>query len=214
MIKPESKRTHTHRCAACRIVFYCSKKCQRAHWHGHRGLCKSMMGNVQGVIACPYSAAVFLRLTSQADCVAVSYPDLHFLSYLVAYDMAVHHRECIALIEAHSLGDASIMPFCLLNYVKLGEFGSKMSSIDAKKRQPYLPFSVDHPLYEEWCQSSSTLETGGLPTLVLIPRGGVNVKAQVMTASVHVSCSHNFGSLPTQDSAHFIGIRWLHCNYI
>ncbi|KZP21550.1 hypothetical protein FIBSPDRAFT_503341 [Athelia psychrophila] len=60
MIKPESKRTHTHRCAACRIVFYCSKKCQRAHWHGHRGLCKSMMGNVQGIVLlCPTQIYIF-----------------------------------------------------------------------------------------------------------------------------------------------------------
>lgn len=135
---------------------------------------------------------------------------------MVAYDMAVHHRARIALIE-HSLGDASIMPFCLLDYVKLGEFGSNMCYIDAKKRQPFLPFSVDHLLYEDWRQSFSGAEADGLPILVVIPRGGttrIPGQVQVMTASAHVAHSYNFGNLPTQDPAWFIGIRWLHCKYI
>ncbi|KZP13977.1 hypothetical protein FIBSPDRAFT_118828 [Athelia psychrophila] len=37
-----------HRCSACRILLYCSQKCQRAHWNEHKVLCNNMKGTAKG----------------------------------------------------------------------------------------------------------------------------------------------------------------------
>lgn len=137
----------------------------------------------------------------------MSYPNLHFLSYLVAYDMVVHHRKQIAPIESESFGDA--IPLFFLSYVKLVECVSTCDIIDAREKQAFIPFYIGHPLYKEWRHPFEGAKGDVLPFLVAIPRGG-NGNFQVMTASVHISDFNNFET-GTQDSIPSVGIRWLHC---
>ena len=39
-------------CTRCRVVYYCSKECQVAHWEVHKDQCKRLQGQQQGAVAC------------------------------------------------------------------------------------------------------------------------------------------------------------------
>lgn len=140
----------------------------------------------------------------------MSYPDLHFLSFLVAYDMTMHHRKRIAPIESPPFGDG--IPFVLLSYVKLVESVPSCHICDTKDEQPFLPFSIDHPLYKKWRHPFEEAEGDTIPVLVAIPRGRSG-NFQIMTASAYISDFHDFET-GTQDLMRSAGIRWLHCKLI
>ncbi|KAI0055761.1 hypothetical protein BV25DRAFT_1731770 [Artomyces pyxidatus] len=53
---PPSSAT-LRRCNSCKIVAYCTKDCQRAHWARHRGYCKDITGKTKLLEAATYRAA-------------------------------------------------------------------------------------------------------------------------------------------------------------
>ena len=40
------KSGHWQRCTGCKVVFYCSTKCQKAHWKQHKKKCKAFRAEV------------------------------------------------------------------------------------------------------------------------------------------------------------------------
>ena len=60
-IKCEKKDVQLHRCAACRVAWYCSADCQRTDWPRHKHACRRGMKTASAAITaglCAGAAAV------------------------------------------------------------------------------------------------------------------------------------------------------------
>ncbi|KZP21663.1 hypothetical protein FIBSPDRAFT_1043970 [Athelia psychrophila] len=137
------------------------------------------------------------------DCVDLSYPNLHYLSHLIAFDTEARHLADIASVKARAALPGSV-PFILLNYVEFLESASSIKVMDANRKKPWFPLSDDDSLYQEWRQILAVPKEQLPRLLVAIPRGAYNDGAQMMTAAIALT-NGGTGQNPT------IGIRWLHC---
>ena len=137
------------------------------------------------------------------DCLDLSYPNLHFLSLLVARDMEIWHKAGMhrefkdTYAIAHRSGTRST-PLIHRNFIHLTDQASGIEYLDAQYLMDACPFSDSPALHEVWRRSLHALEAGALPLLVTIPRGAKDT-AQIMTASAHVLKGGG------------VGLRWLHC---
>ncbi|KZP08661.1 hypothetical protein FIBSPDRAFT_255376 [Athelia psychrophila] len=169
------------RCSACNVLLYCSRECQKRHWADHKALCDDMKGKAKGWVD-------------------MSYPNLHFLSYRVAYDMSVQHEAYIS-----STLTQNPSPAFYLNYVRLSNDLSNITRMDTKEladvtvgnRSSY-PVSPEDMLQKAWHQLSAA-PGEAIPVLVAIPRGA-NDSSQMMIATVVLS-----------SSPETVGIRWFYC---
>ncbi|KZP21690.1 hypothetical protein FIBSPDRAFT_953453 [Athelia psychrophila] len=132
------------------------------------------------------------------DCVDLSFPNLHFLSHLIAFDTETRHLAYIASVKARVALSGSVQ-FFFLDYVNLSGGASSINVMDADDKKPWFPFSDGDNLYQEWRQLLAAPNEQLPRLLVAIPRG-----AQMMTAAI-VLTNGGASQNPT------IGIRWLHC---
>lgn len=141
------------------------------------------------------------------DCLDLSYPDLHFLSYLVAHDMMVYHRKYFSSLEPALLSPLkNTVPLFHLDFTQDGGY-SNIGLVDAMKGKSPLPFPAGHALHKDWLLTFSKPSKGKLdvPVLITTPRGARGT-AQIMTAIVHLSLLTE-----RRYQTEGVEIRWLHC---
>lgn len=136
------------------------------------------------------------------DCVDLSYPNLHYLSHLVAFDMEARHLARISSVRG-CVAQPGTVPFFFLDYIERPEGASSMNVLDANDKKRCFPFSDDDSLYQEWRKLLVVPKYQLLRLLVAIPRGPLNDGAQMMTAAVTLT-NGGAGQSPN------FGIRWLH----
>ena len=161
-------------------------------------LCSTM--NLNGEIYNPCPAVC--DSPGAIDCVDLSYPSLHFLSYLAINDIKTHHAKYVARCrdlthEKDPRLPENFLPMVFLNFVRADNGASGIRCIDANSRMNIFPFLDDEVLYSQWHQSlEGPAEV--LRVLVALPRGECGT-FQIMTALVH--------TLGDGD----LGIQWLYC---
>lgn len=135
-------------------------------------------------------------------CVDLSFPNLHYLAYLVSSDMQARHVPYMSSsVEAHAALPGSV-PFFFMDYTKVWKGASTMVLMDAKDKKPWFPLSDDDNLFKEWRRLLARPKLWA-QLLVAIPRGAKDT-AQMMTAGLMLS-GESAGQEPR------IAIRWLHC---
>lgn len=140
----------------------------------------------------------------------MSYPDLKFLSFVVAYDMMVHHKAYVSSIDPnHEVLRKSSSPLCQLDYFILNGSFSDISLVDATKDQTRIPpFPVGNALRKDWFRLfTSNALRAEMPVVIILPPGRSG-SSQVMTATVD-PCLSDISN--RQDPTQGVGIRWLHC---
>lgn len=165
-----------------------------------------MKGNIQSENPVPVYIVYGLQLIGYVltGCVDLSYPNLHYISYIVAHDMEVHHSQFLASLDVRFRATLpGSVSYILLDYVKLSNCASSIHFLDANDKKPWFPFSDDDNLYQKWRQLLVVPKDQVPRLLVAIPRGG-NSATQIMTATV-VLMKSGTGKNMT------VGIRWLHC---
>ncbi|KZP26289.1 hypothetical protein FIBSPDRAFT_854917 [Athelia psychrophila] len=131
-------------------------------------------------------------------CVDLSYPNLHYLSYLVATDMEARHLPYMARAAL-----PGAVPFFFLDYAKFSNGASGIILMDANDKKPWFPLSDDGNLSNEWRRLLVGPKELVPRLLVAIPRGAKDT-AQMMTAAVVLAQS-------SASQNPMIGLRWFHC---
>ena len=126
----------------------------------------------------------------------LSYPNLQFLSHLVAFDVTVQHEASIA----SSVAEISI-PYVFLDYIQL-KGSASIKVMSARGR-----FVTKALLQTEWCKMVKKFKQA-VPVVVAIACGASGA-IQFLTGTVHLLRTRYTD--PTVDTVDMSGVRWLHC---